>query len=93
MPPEPLAATRDISASNGGTNTPTKMIPSINALINGAVQTNSGDGNGERVGSRAGSRSPAAGQPVAKDPDMMAAGGFQKGQHDLKRLDTQMFKF
>jgi hypothetical protein len=69
------------------------MIPSINALINGAVQTNSGDGNGERVGSRAGSRSPAAGQPVAKDPDMMAAGGFQKGQHDLKRLDTQMFKF
>jgi hypothetical protein len=87
MPPEPLTTT------GGGTNTPTKMIPSINALINGSVQTNSGDGNGERVSSRAGSRSPAAAQPVAKDPDMMAAGGFQKGQHDLKRLDTQMFKF
>ena len=93
MPPEPFVATREVSATNGGTNTPTKMIPSINALINGAVQTSSGDGNCERVGSRAGSRSPATGQPVAKDPDMMAAGGFQKGQHDLKRLDTQMFKF
>jgi len=92
MPPEHLAAAREAPASNG-TSTPTKMIPSINALINGSVQTNGGDGNGERMGSRAGSRSPAAGQPVAKDPDMMAAGGFQKGQHDLKRLDTQMFKF
>ncbi len=93
MPPEPLAAAREVSISGGGTNTPTKMIPSINALINGAVQTNNGDGNGERVGSRAGSRSPASAQPIAKDLDMMAAGGFQKGQHDLKRLDTQMFKF
>lgn len=93
MPPEPLAATREVSAGGGGTNTPTKMIPSINALINGTVQVNSGDGNGERVSSRAGSRSPASAQPFAKDPDMMAAGGFQKGQYDLKRLDTQMFKF
>lgn len=88
-------ATRDVQTNNSpGTGTPTKMIPSINALINGDSQTNSTGANGEKVGSRAGSRSPAGGQPVAKElPDMMAQGGFQKGQHDLKRLDTQLFKF
>lgn len=90
-----LVAAREVqNNSANGTATPTKMIPSINALINGDTQTNAANANGDKVGSRQGSRSPASSQPIATElPNAMAQSGYQKGQHDLKRLDTQMFKF
>jgi len=94
MQPEPLAPREVQNSHANGKSTPTKMIPSINALINGDSQTKGSGIGGDRAASRSGSRSPAAGQPVATElPDMMAQGGFQKGQSDLKRLDMQMFKF
>jgi hypothetical protein len=84
-PVEP-APLRDVPAN--GSTTPTKIIPSINSLING----DSHDGTGEKNGSRAGSKSPANPRTLRDIPNAMAAGGLQHDKNDLKRLDSQLLK-
>jgi hypothetical protein len=84
-PVEP-APLRDIPKN--GSTTPTKIIPSINSLING----DSHDGTGEKNGSRAGSKSPGNPRTLRDIPNAMAAGGLQHDKNDLKRLDSQLLK-
>jgi hypothetical protein len=84
-PNEP-APIRDVPAM--GPTTPSKIIPSINSLING----DSHDGPSEKNGSRSGSKSPGNSRTLRDIPNAMAAGGLQHDKNDLKRLDSQLLK-
>jgi hypothetical protein len=79
--PPPL---KDIPTTNGNPQ-PAKIIPSINALINGPQESI------DPATARSGSKSPAR-VTIKGLPNAMTATGIQRDRGDLKKLDSQLLK-